>query len=55
MRVLALRVAVTAALCGGAFAAAGWTPAAIGVAAGALTWLAATGRHDLPPRGASRS
>jgi len=47
-RVLALRVAVAAALCGGAFAAAGWTPAAIGVAAGALTWLAATGRHDLP-------
>jgi len=55
VRVLALRVAATAALCGGAFAAAGWTPAAIGVAAGALTWLAATGRHDLPPRGASRS
>ena len=47
-RVLALRVAATAALCGGVFAAAGWTPAAIGVAAGALTWLAATGRHDLP-------
>ena len=55
VRVLAVRVAVTAALCGGAFGAAGWTPAAIGVAAGALTWLAATGRHDLPPRGASRS
>lgn len=49
-RVLAVRVAATAALCGGAFAAAGWTPASIGVAAGALTWLAATGRHDLPPR-----
>ena len=48
VRVLALRVAATAALCGGVFAAAGWTPAAIGVAAGALTWLAATGRHDLP-------
>lgn len=55
MRALAVRVAVTAAVCGGAFGAAGWTPAAIGVAAGALTWLAATGRHDLPPRGASRS
>jgi hypothetical protein len=55
VRVLAVRVAVTAAVCGGAFGAAGWTPAAIGVAAGALTWLAATGRHDLPPRGASRS
>ena len=50
VRVLALRVVVTAALCGGAFAAAGWTPAAIGVAAGAVTWLAATGRHDLPRR-----
>jgi cytochrome c biogenesis protein CcdA len=50
VRVLALRVAGSAALCGGAFAAAGWTPAAIGVTAGALTWLAATGRHDLPPR-----
>ena len=50
VRVLALRVAAAAALCGGTFAAAGWTPAAIGVAAGALTWLATTGRHDLPPR-----
>ena len=48
VRVLALRVAATAALCGGVFAVAGWTPAAIGVAAGTLTWLAATGRHDLP-------
>jgi len=47
VRVLALRVAVTAAVCGSAFAA-GWTPAAIGVATGALTWLAATGRDDLP-------
>ena len=48
VRVLALRVAVTAAVCGGAFAAAGCTLAAIGVAAGALTWLAATGRDELP-------
>jgi hypothetical protein len=48
VRVLALRVAVTTAVCGGAFAAAGWTPAAIGVAAGALTWLAATARYELP-------
>jgi hypothetical protein len=55
MWVLALRVAIAAAVGGGAFGAAGWTPAAIGVAAGVLTWLAATGRHDLPPRGASRS
>jgi len=51
MRVLALRAGFTAALCGGVFAAAGWTPASIGVAVGVLTWLAATGRHDLPPRG----
>jgi hypothetical protein len=29
-------------------AARGWTPVAIGAAVGALTWLAATGRHDLP-------
>jgi len=48
VRVLALRVAVTTAVCGGAFGAAGWTPAAIGVAAGALTWLAATSRDELP-------
>jgi curved DNA-binding protein CbpA len=47
-RVLALRVAAAAALCGGAFAAAGWSPGSIGVAAGLLTWLAATARHDLP-------
>jgi len=47
---LALRVAATAAVCAGAFAAAGWAPASIGVTAGALTWLAATARHDLRPR-----
>jgi hypothetical protein len=45
---LALRAAATGTVCGGAFAAAGWSPAAIGVAVGAVTWLAATGRHDLP-------
>lgn len=45
---LAVRAAAAAALCGGAFAAAGWTPATIGVTAGLLTWLVATGRHDLP-------
>ena len=50
VRRLGLRVAAAAALGGGVFAAAGWTPAAIGVAAGVLTWLAATARHDLPPR-----
>jgi curved DNA-binding protein CbpA len=47
---LAVRAAVTAAAVAGAFAAAGWAPASIGVAAGALTWLAVTARHDLPPR-----
>jgi hypothetical protein len=31
--------------------AAGWTPGAIGVLTGTLTWLAATGRHDLARRG----
>jgi curved DNA-binding protein CbpA len=49
-RLLALRVAATAAVCAAVFAAAGWAPASIGVAAGALTWLALTARHDLPPR-----
>jgi curved DNA-binding protein CbpA len=48
VRVLGLRVAAAAAAGGGAFAAAGWSPAAIGVAVGALTWLAATARHDVP-------
>jgi hypothetical protein len=47
---LAVRVAATAAVCAGAFAAAGPAPASIGVGAGALTWLAVTARHDLPPR-----
>jgi curved DNA-binding protein CbpA len=50
VRRLGLRVAAAAALSCAGFAAAGWTPAAIGVTAGALTWLAATVRHDLPPR-----
>ncbi len=45
---LAVRVVATAAVCAGAFAVAGWSPATIGVLAGALTWLAVTGRHDLP-------
>ena len=47
---LALRTAATAAVCAVAFAAAGWAPASIGVAAGALTWLGLTARHDLPLR-----
>ena len=47
---LALRTLATAAVCAAAFATAGWAPASIGVAAGALTWLAVTARYDLPPR-----
>ena len=46
-----LRVIAAASLCAIAFAVAGWSPAWAGVLAGAATWLAATGRHDLPPRG----
>ena len=48
--VLALRVLVTAGTGALALAAAGWTPATAGVLAGALSWLVATARHDLPPR-----
>jgi curved DNA-binding protein CbpA len=45
--VLALRIGAVAAVIGGALVAAGWAPASIGVLAGALTWLVATGRHDI--------
>lgn len=47
---LALRVLVAAGTGALTVAAAGWTPATVGVVAGALTWLVATARHDLPPR-----
>ncbi len=47
VRVLALRIAAAAAVCGGAFGVAGWAPASIGVLAGGLTWLTVTGRHDI--------
>jgi len=47
---LASRAAAAAAVCAGAFLAAGWAPASIGVLAGALTWLAASGRHDITRR-----
>jgi len=47
--VLALRVLGAAGAGALAVAVAGWTPATIGVLAGALTWLVATARHDLPP------
>ena len=45
--VLALRVAAVIAVCAGAFLAAGWSPASVGVTVGALTWLITTGRHDI--------
>ena len=47
---LALRAAAAAAVCAGAFLAAGWSPASIGVLAGALTWLVVSGRHDITHR-----
>ena len=45
--VLAVRVLAAAAVSACAFAVAGWAPASLGVLAGALTWLIATGRHDI--------
>jgi hypothetical protein len=36
---------------GAALVAAGWTPATIGLLAGALTWLAVAGRAELRGRG----
>jgi len=47
---LAVRASAVAAVCAGAFTAAGWAPTSIGLAVGAVTWLAVTARHDLPPR-----
>jgi curved DNA-binding protein CbpA len=49
--VLAVRVLAAAAVSAGAFAVAGWAPASLGVLAGALTWLIATGRHDVTKPG----
>ena len=45
--VLAVRVLAAAAVSACAFAVAGWAPASLGLLAGALTWLIATGRHDI--------
>ena len=42
--------AAAAAVCAGAFLAAGWAPASIGLLAGALTWLVVSGRHDFTHR-----
>ena len=47
--VLALRTAVAAAVSAGALAVAGPQPASFALAAGALTWLARTGRRELAP------
>ena len=47
---LAVRTAAAAAASGAAVAVAGLSPASIGVLAGALTWLVATGLDDMPPR-----
>jgi curved DNA-binding protein CbpA len=47
---LAVRILAAVAVGAAAVAAAGWTPATVGVVAGALTWLIATARHDLPRR-----
>jgi len=49
-RRLALRAAAAAVVCAGAFLAAGWAPASIGLLAGALTWLVVSGRHDFTHR-----
>jgi DnaJ domain len=47
---IALRAAAAALAVVVAVFAVGWQPASIGVAAGALTWLALTGRQDLAPQ-----
>lgn len=36
---LTLRLLVAAAVCAGSFLAAGWSPATVGILAGALTWF----------------
>jgi len=48
---LALRACVAGGVTAVALLAAGWTPATIGVLAGALTWLAVTSRAVLRGRG----
>ena len=47
--VLALRTAVAAAVSASALAVAGPQPASFALVAGALTWLARTGRRELAP------
>jgi curved DNA-binding protein CbpA len=52
--VLAARVLAAAAVSAVAFAVTGWAPASLGVLAGALTWLIATGRRDITGRPSTR-
>jgi curved DNA-binding protein CbpA len=47
--VLVLRTAVAAGVSAAALAVAGPQPASFALIAGALTWLARTGRHELAP------
>jgi len=47
--VLVLRTAVAAGVSAGALTVAGPQPASFALIAGALTWLARTGRHELAP------
>lgn len=47
--VLVLRTAVAAGVSAGALAVAGPQPASLALIAGAITWLARTGRHELAP------
>jgi len=47
---LALRLVAAAAVSAVVVITTGWSPASVGVLAGALSWLAATGRHDIPRR-----
>jgi curved DNA-binding protein CbpA len=47
--ILALRTAVAAAVSAGALAVAGPQPASFALVAGAITWLARTGRRELAP------
>jgi len=51
---LALRAAAAVCVTAAAVLAVGWTPATVGLLAGALTWTAVTGRGDLPGRDGDR-
>jgi curved DNA-binding protein CbpA len=53
-RRIALRAAAAAGMTAAAVLAAGWTPATVGLLAGALTWAAVASRPDLPGRGSDR-